>query len=226
MAISRTLLEQSFRVNVPTASRPRRAPARGAGTLASRTTTTASESGRLRFALERQQDSEWCWAAVSVSLARYHNILPSGVTQCELASRLARVSCCPIGANRSWCNRPREVIDGFREVGISGQYMDGPASFDQVANRIRGHLPVVVQINWPHGGGSHLIVIYGFNNDPRQVSEPWVLIRDPLDEGANTPDGAYRYLPYQKVVTQYTRVGELNSDWGRWDFTFWAEPTP
>ena len=67
------------------------------------------ETGRIGFSIIAQEQRNWCWSAVSVSIERFYD---SGAArqQCELANTaLARNDCCADGASDSLTARFERV---------------------------------------------------------------------------------------------------------------------
>ena len=66
------------------------------------------------FLLEKQSQDKWCWAAVSVSVARY--FLPlSPLTQCRVALAVTgKTDCC--GSGRAGCNEPGDLEVALKAV--------------------------------------------------------------------------------------------------------------
>jgi hypothetical protein len=60
---------------------------------------------QLSFQVQQQLESEWCWAAVSTSVAHYY-APSSSVTQCLVVNQqLKRTDCCSNPSSNP-CNQP------------------------------------------------------------------------------------------------------------------------
>jgi Papain-like cysteine protease AvrRpt2 len=132
-------------------------------------------SKTLPFVIEQQQETEWCWAAVSKSISDYFN--PSAAwTQCSIVNaELGRSDCCSNGASSS-CNRPGFLDSALQRVGNFSRKSDSPSSDSTVRNEIDTDEPLGARIQWTNGGG-HFVAIYGYD-DP-DVARLLVAIGDP-----------------------------------------------
>jgi hypothetical protein len=156
------------------------------------------------FPMEQQAHSEWCWAAVGVSIERYFSPA-SHLKQCELANEV-------LGSDKS-CNdqMPPELNTAeylqnvLRHLGALHQTLEGPLAFCDIYTQIVGErLPVCAEIEWfgllP---GGHFVVVYGC---PVTASgEQWVDVADPF-YGFST-------MLYDEFVNSYLDDGE-------WAYTF------
>jgi hypothetical protein len=111
-----------------------------------------------QFQIETQEKSEWCWAAVAVSIDKYFNS-KSTLTQCEVANRvLGGENCCKSNGN---CNQPETLIDALNSVKRLSSTLTGPLSFELVRGELDAGRPVCARIKWS-GGGAHFVVITGY----------------------------------------------------------------
>jgi Papain-like cysteine protease AvrRpt2 len=140
---------------------------------AERKPVPAPRWARLELGVQRQLQTQWCWAAVSTSIAHYFGA--TDWTQCAVVSEeLDEDSCCRNGSSKA-CNRPWKLdraldrVDAFRrkEQGI-------PDDLDEVRREIDAGRPVGIRIGW-RGGGGHFVVIEGYRNDEYGVAieDPW-----------------------------------------------------
>jgi len=156
--------------------------------------------GAVALDVEHQKMSEWCWAAVSVSVNRLFRP-QSTHTQCEIAGMALGHKCC--SANAPACNSPHELhpVLGTLHL-LAHQPIVKPIPFDQVQKEIDAGRPVCVLIRWLNSDGQqngrgHFITIRGYRVTPAQ--KQFVSIGDPLygssevvyAEFAN-PKGGYR----------------------------------
>ena len=125
----------------------------GAGTLAANT---------LGFNMQAQTESNWCWAATSVSVSRFYWAASTWL-QCKVAGlELHAGNCCHTPTSAP-CNVPwyldRALTRTNNFVSISG-----PLTFAQVSAEIDAGRPVGARTGWL-GGGGHFMVIYGYSED-------------------------------------------------------------
>jgi len=146
---------------------------------------------RLRFDMQRQLQSQWCWAATSVSLSRYY-AKASVWTQCRLVTQITgRRSCCETG-NSPECNLPQQLGPPLERVGILERWKDGAARYDDLRREIDEGRPMAWRIGWA-GGGGHFAVIEGYQAD----GERWVAVEDPLFGSSDAPLAALTGGHYQ-----------------------------
>src|SRR5690242_18625633 len=126
------------------------------------------------FQIQTQEQDQWCWAAVSVSVARYFD--PTCMlTQCDVAHNVVGQDCCSAPA---LCNSPQPLQNALalEEVGSLRDVQPRTLSFDDVADEIRKGFPIAVRIEW-FGGGGHFLVIRGCRQGPGiqllNIADPW-----------------------------------------------------
>ncbi|HTR38284.1 MAG TPA: papain-like cysteine protease family protein [Bryobacteraceae bacterium] len=147
---------------------------------------------RIAFEMERQQHSNWCWAAVATSVSRYFDP-DSGWCQCRMASRMARLSklkvktCGTCGKSKrvaAACNRPWYLEKALALADrLKGQPKPKPLKFSRVRKRIKAGNPVCARILWGQGPDAHFVVISGCYRS--KSGELWVDVEDP-DSGSST----------------------------------------
>ena len=178
------------------------------------------------FNMQTQDETEWCWAAVAVSINAYLDppagdggptwTQPSLATQ-VLAQELQWNPAVDCSADPSEeCDRPAGLNDA---LSITGNLMpDGYRSncfldFASLQSWMDQQLPVGARILWP-GGGAHFIALSGY-----QVfasGEQKVVVQDPL-YGPSVQD--YSSLRGQYIShgiwndTYLVNVGDLMQHW-------------
>jgi hypothetical protein len=128
---------------------------------------------RLDFTMQRQEQTQWCWAATSVSVAAHYD--PHGRwSQCAMVNAEKGLDiCCRDGGGEA-CNKPN-VLDGpLKRAEIFDHKEPAPAAFDAVRREIDAGRPLAWRIGW-EGGGGHFAVIEGY----QRTGEPWVAVEDP-----------------------------------------------
>jgi len=135
---------------------------------------TLFQSKQLDFTMQMQTQSNWCWAATSVSVSKFYWAFSPWV-QCTVANaELGRTDSCnaPVPAA---CNVPwfldRALTRTANFVRISGA-----EAFQQVRDEIDAGRPVGARIGWS-GGGGHFMVIYGYSV---VAGTPYFDIDDPI----------------------------------------------
>ena len=110
----------------------------------------------LRFDVQKQTQSQWCWAATAASISKYYNPT-SRWTQCLVATNvLNKNSCCisPITCNIPWyLNHALSITDNFISI-------HSALTFNEVELELINSRVVGARVEWI-GGGGHFMVIYG-----------------------------------------------------------------
>lgn len=129
------------------------------------------------FQIQTQEQSRWCWAAVTVSVELYFSP-NSAWTQCNLASAVLpnNPNCC---AQPAVCNRAWYLERALSAVGKLRYALLDVLTIDQVRTELRANLPVCVRIGWDNGGG-HFVIICGLRRSSSgkmlvDVADPWYL---------------------------------------------------
>ena len=127
------------------------------------------------LAMQKQEMTEWCWAAVTVSV----NLVfrpASTHTQCELAGSVLSRVCCSAGkpAPSDPCNAPHELHPVLGRLHLlAADPIVKPLTFEHVRKEIDGGRPVCVLIKWLDSKGhpgtrGHFIAISGYRVTPSQ----------------------------------------------------------
>lgn len=122
------------------------------------------------FPIEQQQESYWCWNAVSVSVDHFFN--PSSqLTQDQFAVQALDV---PLAD----ADQPFYLQDALTDLGLLNKFLqDQYLTFASIQQQVTAGLPVGVHIVW-NEGGSHYVVIVGYGLSP--AGNPQVSVADPL----------------------------------------------
>lgn len=114
----------------------------------------------LNYTNHIQEQTNWCWAAVSTAVDHYYNS-SSPNTQCSVANgTLGRNDCCGVGASGP-CNIPYFLNQALSNVGHLDFFTGSPYSFDKVVSEISSARPLCIRIGWA-GGGGHFLAVYGY----------------------------------------------------------------
>lgn len=157
------------------------------------TALPAASARRLRFPIECQKASQWCWAAVAVSVARFYSPA-SPWEQCTLAGEVLHKTCCG-GSDECGeddhppdCDRPYRVYHPLGVVGHLNEIRRSTLPLPAAPNTrtIQGELdarrPIVCRIGWK-GGSGHFVVLYGYD---LRGAVPLVHVADPVNETGGT----------------------------------------
>ena len=124
----------------------------------------------LPFAGKKQEQSEWCWAAVAASVADYYG---NPFKQCVIANaELGRSDCCGAGGPKA-CNVYGYLMSSLYRVGHFARWCartsvaKPPPMDDDIRREINGKHPLCLRVQW-NGGGAHFMTITGYiDDDPR-----------------------------------------------------------
>lgn len=147
------------------------------------------------FTMQHQENGEWCWAAVSCSIAVFFG---SGQwTQCDIASSELNLFCCvkPVPIK---CNIPWSLDTALSLVGHFNSYSAGPASYAQIQNELAQGKPMGVRISWLGAHGAHFIAIGGSLVDPN--GNHFVDFFDPFNGNGQ--------IEYSDLVSGYRTPGD------------------
>src|SRR5262245_50136888 len=119
---------------------------------------------RLSFAMQHQQQTQWCWAAVSTSVSLYYD--PSSTwTQCTVVNaELGQTTCCNNGSSAA-CNQPWYLDLALTRTGNLTAVTGGTTTFAGIRSEIDAGRLLGVRIGWS-GGGGHFVVLEGYKPDP------------------------------------------------------------
>jgi hypothetical protein len=109
--------------------------------------------------VETQQESNWCWAAISSAVDRYYSPY-SFLTQCEVAAEmpgLQQDACIDPEQN----NDPEALQTALDVIGRGYTPKTLGIDFKTLQAEIDAGRPVCVRIEWT-GGGAHFVVLCGY----------------------------------------------------------------
>ena len=181
------------------------AAAPAAGSPVGGAPSAASSKTLTGFTMQSQENGEWCWAAVTCSVAIFFG--STQWTQCRIASSELTLTCCvkPTPAN---CNVPWSLDTALSIVGHFSTYFAGNASFTQVQQEIGRGNPVGVRIEWA-AGSAHFISIGGWLLDPSGT-----LFVDVFD-----PAYGPSQVDFSDLISAYRAPGD------NWSHTYLTSPT-
>jgi hypothetical protein len=152
--------------------------------------------------MQNQQQTLWCWAAVSVSTALFYSS-SSIWTQCGVVdAELNQCNCCTNGASPG-CNKQWYLDTALARVGHLSHWVPRAASFSDCDQELMGSRPVGVHIAWTPFTG-HFVVISGIGDNVNQL----ITVQDPAN--------GFTTIPYGTFVSAY--MGS-----GTWDESFFTQ---
>jgi hypothetical protein len=140
--------------------------------------------------MQHQLQDNWCWAAVSTSVAHYFG--KTDWTQCSVVSKEVGDSTCCANGSSAKCNVPWRLEKALKRVKALQKKSDGmPGSLGGVRGEIEKGRPVCIRVGWS-GGGGHFIALEGYRDDDAGVA-----IEDPWYGTSDVPLDAFRTGRYQ-----------------------------
>jgi len=168
------------------------------------------------FKFQKQKYSNWCWAAVAVSINDFLDPqTPPKWKQCTLATQLlenenpgrAVPTDCTEAPMPNRCNRPAAldaVLAITGNLSPLGPLFNQYLAFASIVDWVNAQLPIGARIVW-NGGGAHFVCLFGYRTIGTQQM---VHVHDPLYHS-----GLHLY---EVVVEDYQQqVGG-----GRWQDTY------
>ncbi|MGH7439783.1 MAG: C39 family peptidase [Polyangiaceae bacterium] len=146
----------------------------------------------LSFEMDPQQQTNWCWAAVSTSTASFYDST-NAWSQCKLAcDQLNMGTCCSNGGSGA-CDQPWYLDKALARVGHFQSMSGGAATFATVQATIDAGKPLGVRIAWA-SGGAHFVAVRGYVNDQQMLD-----VEDPFYGPSQ--------IPYATFVSTYLGSG-------------------
>jgi hypothetical protein len=157
--------------------------------------------------MEQQQEPDWCWNAVSVSLNNYFSPT-TPLTQPEFAVEALKV---PLAD----ADQPFYLSTALTDLKLlNGDPLAGFLSFSDIQAQLDANLPVCVKIAW-NEGGYHYLVITGYQVSP--AGDPQVYVSDPI-----LLDGNVTVWDYDAFVFAYSPSYTVAE--GTWVDTMLVQP--
>ena len=156
------------------------------------------------FVMQTQQEDQWCWAAVAVSVHQYLDPLSTGAwTQETLATQVLltgkqippSVDC---SKTPGQCNLPSRLDQALTTVGNLGSAgaVAGILSFENLTQWIDKQLPVCARIVWFTGSG-HFVALTGYRTFASGLQQVYV----------QDPHYGPSYQNYEDLVADYPPGG-------------------
>ncbi|WP_172652936.1 papain-like cysteine protease family protein [Rhodococcus opacus] len=150
-----------------------------------------------------QEQTNWCWAACTEMILRYHN--ETRYRQCDFASWLFGQSGCCSYPSSSICNQgayPNQITAVFQAWLIQSQYANYAVSYNSLDAELINGRPIEVAYHWSSGGGHVALVIetnYANGSYLVTVNDPW----------------------YGRIVTPYNSLLQAYG-YGTWSLTWFG----
>jgi Papain-like cysteine protease AvrRpt2 len=159
----------------------------------------AANSKKLNLSVKQQQETNWCWAAVSTSVSHFYSPA-SGWSQCTVANAaLPRTDCCGTGASDPLrCNRPWYLDMALNVTDNLDRVESRSLTFGEVQAEIARDAAVGTRVGW-FGGGGHFQTIVGWLVADSGVE--YIDVSDPI------------YLDSQVAFSSFASGYQSGGDW-------------
>ena len=141
------------------------------------------------YIIDRQLQSNWCWAAVTASLARFYQKDPIA-DQAKLVYSIFNQECYCNGKGCGTCNRPWYVGEALDHLDILQNAVAAPVSQKELMAELKYNRPVVIVVKWQQSSTGHILVVSGFTRNHQFLT--W---------DSRGPD--MRLLPFKDLCTGY-----------------------
>ncbi len=194
------------------------------------------------FGVQRQQQTQWCWAAVTSSMMQF--MAPErAASQSEVVTNTIKTA---TAGSPDDLNRPWDIAEAAKTMGLEDGTRYGNVSRDTMRGMVNEGVPVPIQINWRNKarkngslGDGHYVVVNAIGEEAK--GRTLVQIEDPLvgklnltwDELKNDYPGKANQHLYKHTVDQQCSNWEdaaCQCQWrGKWTYTHilvpkeWAE---
>jgi len=182
----------------------------------------------MRFNLQMQQQTKWCWAAVTTSLLSFF-YSDASLTQCQVVRKCfgeqqngaeagadgaeagadgaeAGADCCQSG-NSEVCNKTFKLSQALEAMGILESYVNSALPLKEIRRQISAGVPLAIRIGWRDRNGNlsssgHFVMLTAVGpDDPRGDDHAWVRVADPKDKVAS-------YTTYETLKNNYKCQGQ------------------
>jgi hypothetical protein len=184
------------------------------------------------FGVQRQQQTEWCWAAVTSSLIQF--MIPEApASQRDIVTHTIKKEA---AQSLKDLNKPWDITDAAKHMGLADSTRYGNVSRDTMREMVNEGLPIPIQINWRNNarkngslGSGHYVVVNSIGEEAK--GETLIQVEDPLvgklsltwDELKNDYPGKGNQHLYQHKERQRCgnwQDGTCRCRWrGKWTYT-------
>jgi Papain-like cysteine protease AvrRpt2 len=145
------------------------------------------------YSIQHQSYSNWCWAAVTASVANCFNP-PGTLSQCSVAANQLGLNCCG-GDGPGPCNRTWNLDQPLQQVGNYDHRDDSTVLFSDLQTEVSGQRPVGCRIVWSDQS-AHFVTVIGWST---ANGSDWVDVGDPA--------AGFVQLSYSDLVSAYDSQG-------------------
>jgi hypothetical protein len=157
----------------------------------------AFELYRLPFRGQLQVQSNWCWAAVAVSVAEFYEPQSRWTQAAVVGQELNRTDCGAVPVPPA-CDQPHRLDLALARTRTLAGWQAGVLGWEAIRQELLRRAVLGVRVAW-RGGGGHFVAIYGV---ARSLAVEYLLVDDPL-HGPQT-------IEYQQFISNYQGSGQCS----------------
>jgi len=166
------------------------------------------ESFTNKFSIEKQQMSNWCWAACTVSIHKFYE-KNTAFSQRQLVSKVLQMPICTTPKPLPPCNKTFDFGKALNTVGhLFGNSIDNPLLPDELDKELQAGRPVGCQMDIPQIGGHAVIVISGTTDTSGTL---FLRVADPSDASILS-------MSFSMLRNNFRGIG------GRWVRSYFTKP--
>jgi Papain-like cysteine protease AvrRpt2 len=160
------------------------------------------------FPIEKQQMSNWCWAACTISIRGFYNKNQT-LSQKQLVARVLQMPVCTSPRPLPPCNKTFDFGEALNNAGhLSGHAVEKPLSQNDLAVALQAGRPIGCQMEIPQIGGHAVIIISG---KPDNSGALFLKVADPSD-------GSILSMSFSMLRNNFRGIG------GRWVRSYFTKP--
>jgi hypothetical protein len=145
------------------------------------------------YSIQHQLYKNWCWAAVTASVANCFNP-PGALLQCSIAAAQLGLNCCGADGPEP-CNKTWNLDQPLQQVGNYDHRDDSTVPFHDLQAEVSGQRPVGCRIDWGNQT-AHFVAVIGWST---ANGTDWVDVGDPA--------AGFVQLSYSDLVSAYQSQG-------------------
>ena len=166
------------------------------------------ENFKNEFSIEKQQMSNWCWAACTVSIHRFYEKDPA-FSQRQLVAKVLQMPICTKPKPLPPCNKTFDFGKALHALGhLFGNSIDSPLLPLELNSELESGRPVGCQMDIPQIGGHVVIVISGKQDNSGNL---FLQVADPSD-------ASILGMSFSALRNNFRGIG------GRWVRSYFTKP--
>ena len=125
------------------------------------------------FTLQHQEQTLWCWAATTVSVAGFYNVNTFWKTQCRLVNEILKQTTCCENGSSAQCNHTSSTENALKFTKHWQSTTEAAEPMPIIASEISKGQPLCAIVEWPDKS-SHATLITGVHPEGTiDIQDPW-----------------------------------------------------